>query len=80
MINHIIMLITELGQQIKLRRKSLKITQSLLAQLSNVATNTLYKIERGQANPTIDIIDKLTNVLGLEISLQVRKINDKVNS
>lgn len=80
MINHIIMLITELGQQIKLRRKSLKITQSLLAQLSNVATNTLYKIERGQANPTIDIIEKLTNVLGLEISLQVRKINDKIIS
>ena len=71
------MLIQEIGKSIKLRRKALKITQPDLAQLAKVATNTLYKIERGQANPTIDIIEKITAVLGLEIKLEVKKITNK---
>ena len=71
------MLIKEIGKSIKLRRKALKITQPDLAQLAKVATNTLYKIERGQANPTMDIIEKVTGVLGLEIKLEVKKITNK---
>jgi transcriptional regulator with XRE-family HTH domain len=71
------MLIQEIGKSIKLRRKALKITQPNLAQLAKVATNTLYKIERGQANPTMNIIEKITDVLGLEITLEVKKINNK---
>ena len=71
------MLIQEIGKSIKLRRKALKITQPDLAQLAKVATNTLYKIERGQANPTMDIIEKITGVLGLEIKLEVKKITNK---
>jgi transcriptional regulator with XRE-family HTH domain len=72
-------LVHEIGKSIKLRRKALKITQPDLAQLAEVATNTLYKIERGQANPTLDIIEKITDVLGMEIKLEVRKnINKSV--
>lgn len=71
------MLIQEIGHSIKLRRKALKITQPDLAQLAKVATNTLYKIERGQANPTIDIIEKITGVLGMEIKLEVKKMDNK---
>ena len=63
----------EIELQIKFRLRTLKITQPLLAQLANVATNTLYKIEKGKANPTIDILEKITNVLGLEIKLDVKK-------
>jgi transcriptional regulator with XRE-family HTH domain len=66
-------LVKEIGKSIKLRRKALKITQPDLAQLAKVATNTLYKIERGQANPTLDIIEKITDVLGMEIKLEVKK-------
>lgn len=68
------MLIQEIGKSIKQRRKALKITQPNLAQLAKVATNTLYKIERGQANPRIDILEKITDVLGLEIKLEVKKL------
>lgn len=71
------MLIQEIGKSIKHRRKALKITQPNLAQLAKVATNTLYKIERGQANPTIDILEKITNVLGLEVKLEVKKVLTK---
>ncbi len=68
------MLIKEIGKDIRLRRKALKITQPHLAQLAKVATNTLYKIERGQANPTMDIIEKIADVLGLELKLEVKKL------
>ena len=71
------MLIQEIGKKIKLRRKALKITQPDLAQLAKVATNTLYKIERGQANPTMDIIEKITDILGLEVKLEIKKIINK---
>ncbi len=67
------MLVQEIGKSIKLRRKALKITQPDLAQLAKVATNTLYKIERGQANPTLDIIEKIAGVLGMEIKLGIKK-------
>lgn len=67
------MLVKEIGKSIKFRRKALKITQPDLAQLAQVATNTLYKIERGQANPTLDIIEKITDVLGMEMKLEVKK-------
>lgn len=71
------MLVQQLGKSIRLRRKALKITQPDLAQLAKVATNTLYKIERGQANPTMDIIEKITDVLGLEVKLEVKSVLNK---
>ncbi len=71
------MLIQEIGENIRLRRKALKITQPDLAQLANVSINTLYKIERAQTNPTIDIIEKITSVLGLEVKLEIKKMTNK---
>lgn len=67
------MLAKHLGAAIKNRRKELNITQPHLAELANVSTNTLYKLERGQANPSLDVINKLAEVLGLELKLEVKK-------
>jgi transcriptional regulator with XRE-family HTH domain len=67
------MLAKDIGETIKTRRKELDITQPSLAELANVSTNTLYKLERGQGNPTLDILYKLAVVLGLEIKLEVKK-------
>ncbi|MEH6658130.1 helix-turn-helix transcriptional regulator [Leeuwenhoekiella marinoflava] len=63
-----------LGNQLKERRENLKITQSQVADLAGVSVNTLYKIERGQANPTLESLEKITDILGLELSLQLKKI------
>ena len=60
-----------IGNSIKVRRKTLNVTQAQVADLAGISINTLYKIERGQANPTIEIIDKIADVLGLELVLQV---------
>lgn len=67
------MLVQDLGNIIKIRRKELKITQPHLAELASISTNTLYKLERGQGNPSLDILNKLAEVLGLELSMNIRK-------
>lgn len=67
------MLIRDLGESIKRRRKELKITQPHLAELANVSTNTLYKLERGQGNPSLEVLNKLAEVLGMELTLEVKK-------
>lgn len=65
---------TELGKSIKDRRKLLRITQSDLAEMAGISVNTLYKIERGQANPTVKVLTKLADVLGMELKLEVKKL------
>ncbi|MDR2840648.1 MAG: helix-turn-helix domain-containing protein, partial [Paludibacter sp.] len=53
------MLVKQFGEIIKTRRKELKITQPHLAELAAISTNTLYKLERGQGNPSLEVLEKL---------------------
>ena len=64
---------SRIGEAIKKRRKSLKITQPDLADLAKISVNTLYKIERGEGNPTLDVLGKIAEVLGLELKLEVKQ-------
>ena len=64
---------SEIGEHIKERRKVLRISQPDLAEMAGISINTLYKIERGQANPTIGILNKVADILGMEIKLEVKK-------
>ena len=63
----------KIGQAIKNRRKELNITQPHLAELAQISVNTLYKLERGQGNPSLEILIKLSDVLGMELKLEVKK-------
>lgn len=72
--NKIKLLRVAIGEQIRLRRKELMITQPNLADIAGVSINTLYKIERGQANPTIEVLGKILDVLGLEITVGVKQL------
>ena len=63
----------EIGERIKKRRNALRINQLNLAEMAGVSKNTLYKIERGQANPTIEVLKKIADILGFEIKLEVKK-------
>jgi len=69
------MLVRHLGMAIKARRKALNITQPHLAELAGVSTNTLYKLERGQGNPSLDVINKLAEVLGMDLKLEIKQMN-----
>jgi len=67
------MLASQLGETIKNRRKELRITQPHLAELANVSTNSVYKLERGQGNPSFLLLNKLAGVLGMELRLTVKR-------
>ena len=73
--NQINSLRVTIGEQIRLRRKELMITQPDLADIAGISINTLYKIERGQANPSIEVLGKILDVLGLEITVVVKHLN-----
>jgi transcriptional regulator with XRE-family HTH domain len=68
------MLVEEVGVAIKQRRSILKITQPHLAEMAGISVNTLYKIERGQGNPTIEVLDKIFQVIGLQFNLEAKKV------
>lgn len=68
------MSVSVIGNSIRQRRNALKITQPHLAELAGVSVNSLYKIERGEANPTLELIEKIAGVLGLEVKLEIKKV------
>ncbi len=57
---------------IKKRRKNLKVNQENLARLSGVGLRTLKQFESGKGNPTLQTIQKISDVLGLEVCLKVK--------
>ncbi len=69
------MLVEELGKVLKNRRKELRITQPHLAELANISVNTLYKLERGQGNPSLEVLSKLGDVLGMALTFSIKKNN-----
>jgi y4mF family transcriptional regulator len=66
------MLVEQIGETVRNRRKELKITQPHLAELAGISINTLYKLERGQGNPSLEVLNKLSDVLGMELKLQIK--------
>jgi y4mF family transcriptional regulator len=67
------MLVERFGEAVKTRRKELGITQPHLAELAEISVNTLYKLEKGQGNPSLEVLTKLAEVLGMELIFQVKK-------
>jgi transcriptional regulator with XRE-family HTH domain len=65
--------IQKIGQLIQQRRDNMRITQKQLADMADVGINTLYKIETGQANPTVKVLNKIAEILGMEFKLTVKK-------
>ena len=62
----------DIVKTIKERREMLNVTQSTLAELSGVGLRTLKQFESGKANPTLQTIEKLCDVLGLQVCLKVK--------
>lgn len=65
----------ELMIKLKERRKLLDITQEHLAELSGTGLRTIKSLERGNSNPTFETLNKIADVLGMEIKLEVKKTN-----
>ena len=69
------MLVPEIGKTIKLRREFLHLKQSDLAEMSGVTIKTIHLIESGTGNPSLETIEKIAHVLGMELLLHVKQPN-----
>jgi Predicted transcriptional regulator with C-terminal CBS domains len=58
---------------LRARRKLLGVTQEHLAELAGVGLRTLKDLESGKGNPTVTTLNKLADVLGLDLNLAVKK-------
>jgi len=70
----IIMHYKELVEMIKARREALQVNQETLAELSGVGLRTLKQLESGKGNPTLLTVQKITDVLGLELCLKLKDV------
>lgn len=61
-------------ETLKKRRITLQVNQETLAMLSGVGLRTVKKFESGKGNPTLETIQKLADVLGLEMQLTIKKL------
>ncbi len=62
----------EIGEKLRQRRKLLRLRQCDLAELAGVTLRGLTDVERGQANPTVNQLSKILDVLGLEFRVVER--------
>ncbi len=63
---------------IKKRRETLQVTQEMLSELSGVGLRTVRQFESGKGNPTVETLQKMADVLGLEVSLKVKELSEQL--
>ncbi len=64
----------QIAVHIKKRRKQLSITQKELSLLSDVSIRKISDIETSSGGTTVEILNKICDILGLEIKLQIKGI------
>lgn len=57
----------KLGENCRERRAQLKMSQAELSQRSGIAASHLSYIEHGKANPTLEILEHLSEGLGCSV-------------
>ena len=62
----------QIGEIIKKRRKSLKISQPTLAVLAGIGVNTLVSVERGEGDPKISTLLSILDTLGLQFNISLK--------
>ncbi len=58
---------------VKARRRTLKISQQDLAEMSGLGVATIKGIERGKGNPSLSTVTRILEVLGMEIDFKLRQ-------
>jgi transcriptional regulator with XRE-family HTH domain len=61
-----------IGEQVKKRRIELRMEQVDVQDYAEIGSTTLSRLEQGKANITIDRLEKILEVLGLELIVKVK--------
>ena len=56
--------------RLRKRRQSLGIRQKDLAELAEIAVHTLSNIESGKGNPSLEVLGRLLDCLGLKLTIE----------
>ena len=62
----------KIGKQIKTRRNQLRMEQVDLQDYAEIGSTTLSKLEQGKANITLGTLEKILDVLGMEVVIKVK--------
>lgn len=65
-----------LGRAIRLRREEIGLTQEALADAADLDPTSIRGVERGIANPTWDVADRIARALGLALHELARRANE----
>lgn len=71
---------SEIGEKLRYRRVFLKLRQEELAEMAGTNTKTIFQYESGQGNPSLDTLQRIADVLGLEISLDLKRLTNERGS
>jgi DNA-binding XRE family transcriptional regulator len=63
----------EIGQSIRGRRELLGLLQPGLAEIAGVSRRTVQLVENGKGNPSIETLFKITDPLGLTITVRLKE-------
>ena len=63
----------DVGGQIAERRQVLGIDQKTAAELSGVSVHTFSNVESGKSNPSVKVLGKMLEALGLEMRIQLKQ-------
>ncbi len=66
-------LLLQLKDLIVSRRKELNIKQDELASLTEIAIRTIRDLENGKGNPSLETLEKLMGVLGIQLNFSLKK-------
>ena len=67
------LLCMKIQEVMKLQRKALGITQQDLADMSEIAISTIKIIESGKGNPSLSTVEKIMDILGMEVKYEIRQ-------
>lgn len=62
----------KLAKILKAARKKAKLTQAEVAEKAEIHTNYYARIERGEVNPTIDVLNSLAKALKIELKFPLK--------
>ena len=65
----------QIGKIIQERRDYLNLTQKDVAEMAGITFKSISQIELGLRNPSLSTLKNILDVLGLELTVQIKSMN-----
>lgn len=66
--------VNEIGVIIAARREYLSLNQQDVAEMAGITARTIYMVESGKGNPSLQTLQKIMAVLGLELIIGIKQV------